>query len=233
MEQSAQELEQRRQPSAMRELADDPSSRKRFLAMVGGAGAASAFSIFLAACGEEEEQPAQTEPQTSTAPMGAAQFGEGDIGIANYALTLEYLEAAFYDAVLQSGKITNRDQVSLAKKIGQNEKEHVAALEKLIQQKGGTPAKAPRTEFPLESPDAILKLAATVENLGAAAYLGQADKIADKEVLAAALSIHTVEGRHAAALNQATGQPVTPDGAFAKPATVDEVLEQVKPFIKS
>ena len=79
----------------------------------------------------------------------------------------------------------------------------------------------------------MLELAATVENLGAAAYLGQAAAIESPEILAAALSIHTVEGRHAAALNTLTDQPITPDGAFAVPATMEEVLADVQPFIKS
>ena len=77
------------------------------------------------------------------------------------------------------------------------------------------------------------KTAASVENLGAAAYLGQAGNIQSKEVLAAALSIHTVEGRHAAVLNQAIGKSIVPDGAFAKPATMEEVLEAVQPYIKA
>jgi hypothetical protein len=52
-------------------------------------------------------------------------------------------------------------------------------------------------------------------------------------VLGAALSIHTVEARHASVLNTVTGMDITPDGAFAKPATADEVLKAVKPFIQS
>ena len=50
-------------------------------------------------------------------------------------------------------------------------------------------------------------------------------------MLAAALSIHSVEGRHAAALNTLLGEPITPDGAFAKPAGASEVLKSVEPFI--
>ena len=56
----------------------------------------------------------------------------------------------------------------------------------------------------------MLRLAATIENGGAAAYLGQANRIRDKEVLAAALSIHSVEARHAATLNGLVGLPPTP-----------------------
>ena len=55
--------------SALRALADDPSSRKRFFKMMGGAGAVSAFSIFLAACGDDDEDEggtAQTQPETDT-----------------------------------------------------------------------------------------------------------------------------------------------------------------------
>ncbi|HEX2126802.1 MAG TPA: ferritin-like domain-containing protein, partial [Thermoleophilaceae bacterium] len=73
--------------------------------------------------------------------------------------------------------------------------------------------------------------AAEVENLGAAAYLGQAPRIKSKDVLAAALSIHSVEARHAAALNRVVGKTIVPDGAFAKPASMDEVLPKVKPFL--
>ena len=77
----------------------------------------------------------------------------------------------------------------------------------------------------------MTKLAATVENLGAAAYLGQAGNIKSKEILAAALAIHSVEARHAATLNGVLGKDITPDGAFAKPADMATVLAAVKPFI--
>ncbi len=79
----------------------------------------------------------------------------------------------------------------------------------------------------------MLELAGTVENLGAAAYLGQAANIKSPEVLAAALSIHSVEGRHAATLNTLLGESITPDGAFAVPANAKIVLKSVEPFIVS
>ena len=229
------ELTEPRPQGAMEELSNDPSSRKRFLRSVGGVGAAGAFAAFLAACGDDKKS--STSSGSSTSPsmqntMGTEQFGKGDIGILNYALTLEYLETAFYQQAAKSGMLKG-DVLAVAKVFGAHEAEHVAAIEATVKKLGGTPAKKPVAEFPLDSQKSILDLAATVENLGAAAYLGQAGKIKNKEVLAAALSIHTVEARHAAALNAVIGKPITPDGAFAKPADASEVLAAVKPFIKS
>jgi len=212
---------------AMEELARDPSSRKRFFKMVGGAGAASAFAIFLAACGddeeEEEQQPAQTQQEG----------GGGDLEIVQYALTLEHLETDFYNAVIDAGVIEDRALADTAKSIRDNEQEHVDALTQVVEQLGGTPER-PSTTFDAViegGPDMILETAATVENLGAAAYLGQAGRIESKEILASALAIHTVEARHAAALNRVVGKTIVPDGAFAKPASMEEVLPQVQPFL--
>jgi len=111
--------------------------------------------------------------------------------------------------------------------------EHVSALTAAVKSLGGKPAPEPKTEFPLESAKSVLELAGTVENLGAAAYLGQARNIESPEVLASALAIHSVEGRHAAALNTLLGSSITPDGAFAKPADAMTVLKSVEPFIVS
>ena len=124
------------------------------------------------------------------------------------------------------------DDLALIEEFGSNENEHVAALEATAK-KLGEPAPKPETKFDLKDADTVLKTAAEVENLGAAAYLGQAANIEDRAILEAALSIHTVEGRHAAALNQVLAQTITPDGAFAMPATAEEVLPEVQPFIVS
>lgn len=160
------------------------------------------------------------------------KFGKGDVGILNYALTLEYLETAFYADVTKSGLFKGADQATI-EKFGSEEAEHVTALTAFVKKLGGKPAPQPKTEFPLKSAKSVLELAGTVENLGAAAYLDQAPRIKSPEVLAAALSIHSVEGRHAAALNTLLGESITPDGAFAVPAGPTEVLKSVEPFIVS
>ena len=218
-------------PNAVRDLAEDPTSRKRFLRQAGGGGVAASLALFIAACGGDDSSSSSKPKSTATAmaASGTEQFGKGDLGIANYALTLEYLETQFYNDAAESGMLKGK-VLDLAKGFGAEEQEHVDALLALIKKAGGKPAAKPMAKFPLESEKAILELAATVENLGAAAYLGQAGNIQDKEILAAALAIHSVEGRHAAVLNLATNAKPAP-GAFAKPATAAEVLKSVKPFL--
>jgi hypothetical protein len=204
-------------------------TRRKFLAVGGGSTAAAAF---LAACGDDSSTTMTdtTSMMDSGGSDETAEFGKGDVGILNYALTLEYLETAFYADVVKSGLFKGADLETI-RKFGQEEAEHVKALKAAVKAMGGKPAPEPKAEFPLENAKSVLELAGTVENLGAAAYLGQAPRIKSPEVLASALAIHSVEGRHAAALNTLLGESITPDGAFGQPADVKTVLEAVEPFI--
>jgi rubrerythrin len=219
-------------PNAVARAVKDPVSRRKFMALTGGSAALAAF---LAACGSDSGTTTSSMPTSTPAKSGGSeteQFGKGDVGILNYALTLEYLETAFYADVVKSGLFKGAELATI-KKFGEEEAEHVTALTAAVKSLGGKPAPEPKTEFPLESAKSVLELAGTVENLGAAAYLGQAGNIESPEVLASALAIHSVEGRHAAALNTLLGSSITPDGAFAKPADAKTVLKSVEPFIVS
>jgi hypothetical protein len=224
-------------PGVVEELARDDVERKRFLKMagktMGSAAAATGLASFIAACGSSSS----SSSVGTTAASGAATTGtstsaassSGDLGIVNYALTLEYLEDEFYSKVVASGLFSG-STLSTLKTFGAEEHQHVLALEG-VAKKLGTPAPKPKGKFPLTSASAVAKLAATVENLGAAAYLGQAGNIQSKEILAAALAIHTVEARHAATLNTLLKLSPTPDGAFGVPMSMAKVLAAVKPFI--
>ena len=217
--------------SAARRILDDPVSRRKFMALTGGT---ASLSVLIAACGDDDDEDTTSSASTETAASddALAQFGEGDLGIVNYALTLEYLEAAFYAEVAKSGLFKGAD-LALIEEFGKNEAEHVTALTSTVKTLGGKPAPVPKMQFDLTDAATVLQTAADVENLGAAAYLGQAAAIESPDVLAAALSIHTVEARHAAALNTLTDQPITPDGPFAAPADAQTVLDSVQPFIVS
>jgi rubrerythrin len=212
---------------------EQSSSRSQFLKLAGGAGAASAVALFIAACGGDDNKSSSS---SSTTKSSSTASTKGDLGILNYALTLEYLESTFYNEAIKSGAVKTKAVAEVAKTIAEDEMEHVQALTAAIKQLGGTPVAAPKTKFgPVIAggEKKILTTAASVENLGAAAYLGQAGNVKSKTVLAALLSIHSVEGRHAAVLNQALGKSFVPDGAFAKPADMATVLKAVKPFIAS
>jgi hypothetical protein len=219
-------------------LARDDVERKNFLKMAGkgmGAGAAATgLAAFIAACGgsSSSSSPAATSSSAAAASgtsTASSSSSSGDLAIVNYALTLEYLESQFYAKVAGSGLFSGKT-LSLLKSFGAEEDQHVVALKKVATSLG-TPAAEPTGKFPLGSASSVAALAATVENVGASAYLGQAGNIQSKEILAAALSIHTIEARHAATLNTLIKKSPTPDGAFAKPRTMAEVLAIVKPFI--
>jgi hypothetical protein len=226
---------------AVEQLARDDVERNRFLKMAGkrmGAGAAATgLAAFIAACGSSSSSSssaaatssAATSSSSATTSMAASTSSGGDLAIVNYALTLEYLESQFYAKVIKSGLFHGKD-LSVLKSFGAEEAQHVIALKKVATSLG-TPAAKPIGKFPIKSAAQVTMLAATVENLGAAAYLGQAGNIQSKEILAAALAIHSIEARHAATLNLLVKKSPTPDGAFAKPASMAEVLAAVKPFI--
>ena len=211
-------------------LVRDDVDRKRFLKMAGSAGAVSFGAFVLAACGSSKKAAS-----TATAPAGGSSTSTssgvaGDLAILNYALTLEYLETEFYGKVTAAG-LFNGKVGALIKDFGRQEATHVEALKGAVEKLGGTPAAKPTSKFPISSAGQVAQLAYTVENLGAAAYLGQAGNIQSTEVLASALAIHTVEARHAATLGTLVKKPVTPQGAFATPADMATVLAAVKPFL--
>ncbi|MFZ0089698.1 MAG: ferritin-like domain-containing protein [Solirubrobacteraceae bacterium] len=222
-------------------LARDDVERKRFLKMAGrgmGAGAAAtSLAAFIAACGGSSGSSSSAASAASSATTSAgastadaaSTSATGDLAIVNYALTLEYLESQFYAKVIKSGLFHGKN-LSVIKTFGAEEADHVLALRKVASSLG-TPAARPTGKFPIKSAAQVTTLAGAVENLGAAAYLGQAPHIKSKEILAAALAIHSVEARHAATINLVLNKTPTPDGAFAKPASMAQVLAAVKPFI--
>jgi len=162
-----------------------------------------------------------------------AQGNSGDLEILNFALTLEYLESAFYTMALKRVGGLDGEVKEIATQLRDDEAEHVEALTSTIQDLGGTPVKAPGVDFgdAFSSPEAFLETAQTFEDLGVGAYNGAAPEIKSEEVLAAAGSIVQVEGRHAGAIRLLRGAEIAPN-AFDKGIPMDQVLQAAKPFIK-
>jgi hypothetical protein len=208
------------------EESHEDASRRRFLQLAAPA-ALGGMAAFMAACGSSSDpQTADKKSSDASAPIGGQ-----DLDIVNYALTLEYVESDFYDKVVGSGMFSGKVG-DLMKTIQSHEHDHVSALEALAKKLNGKVAERPQTHFPLGGgPRSVLRLAATLENTGAAAYLGQVDAIENKEVLIQAISIHTIEARHAAKLNRLVGRQFTPDGAFASPQDMGEVMDAVSTYI--
>ena len=135
------------------------------------------------------------------------------IDVLNFALTLEYLEATFYNTGLASGGLIPSGEDRMAfETIALHENEHVHFLETTITQLGGKPVSKPSFDFtagngsgsgPLagvfSNYSLFLAVSQTFEDAGVRAYKGQAaNLISSNEVLRAALRIHSVEARHAA-----------------------------------
>jgi hypothetical protein len=160
-----------------------------------------------------------------------AESGTGDVEILNFALTLEYLESAFYN---EKGKTVGLKGTakSYAKTFGEQEADHVNALTALLKQLGGKPVAKPTFVFPATNESSFLKLASVLENTGVGAYNCAGPSIKSKEVLAAAGSIVQIEGRHAAAIDLLIGVSPTPNQGFDRPLTMEQVLARVKPLIK-
>ena len=163
-----------------------------------------------------------------------AQEGGGDVDILNFALTLEYLEAAFYTMAVKEVKGLSADEAKLAKTLRDDEDEHVDALTATIKKLGGKPAAKPKVAFAgaFGSRAAFLKTSNALEDTGVSAYNGAAPSIKSVEVLAAAGSIVQIEARHAALIRLARGKSPAPL-AFDKASEMAEVLKAVQPFIKA
>ncbi len=159
-----------------------------------------------------------------------AAFGKGDIGILNYALTLEYLEAAFYNSATAANLSLDAQTAAFLKVVTKDENAHVAYLKKAL---GSAAVKSPKFDFKGTTKDpAMFKATSEVlENTGVHAYTGQALNIKSAKIVKAALSILTVEARHASVIgliNDPSGASISPSGPFDTPLSAAKVLAAVK-----
>jgi rubrerythrin len=161
---------------------------------------------------------------------GAANgLSKNDVKILNYALTLEYLEAAFYAQAVKQGKLSGNAE-RFAKVVAGHEEMHVRALKSTL---GSAAVKTPRFDFMGTTADQamFLRTAMTLEDTGVSAYQGQAPKIVSEQVLAAAGAILAVEARHAAWVRYLLGQggdPSPAPDAFNPPMSMSAVLSAVR-----
>jgi len=207
---------------AVREAADAVSgdTRLSFLRKAGLAGgAALSGSALLGVLAAPAMAAGSGRPPAS--------FGSGDVGILNYALTLEYLERAFYNEATAKGKITDAKLKAFLKTVTRDERAHVTFLKKAL---GSKAVKEPKFNF-MGIPSDPAKFAATayvLENTGVHAYLGQAGNIKLPAYLLAAASIVTIEARHAGAIASINNAAIAPSGSFDTGFSAAKVLAAVK-----
>jgi hypothetical protein len=191
-------------------------SRKGLLAVAGAS--------LVAACGGGDDKERERQARTAA-----------DLEIVRFLLGVERITTAFWEAVVQRGALGDMQVAPIARQTARNDRTHVETLER-YERRLGTPSTPPETpgfgEIFAAGPREVLESGAELANLAAAAYLGQANRIQDRNLLASVLAIHSVEGRQAAAINRIgrVGDGVLPDDAFAQPLTMAQVRSRMKRF---
>src|SRR5262245_30355486 len=172
-------------------------------------------------------------PGAASARAGRSKAN--DIKILNSALTLEYLEAAFYAEAVRVGGYTGAVG-TFARTVASHEATHVATLKGVL---GAKAVKSPSFDFKgtTRKWHSFLRTAKVLEDTGVAAYQGQAPLIHQNAVLGPAGAILAVEARHAAWVRDLlyAGKEVKPaPEAFSTPMSMSQVLAAVKKtgFIK-
>ncbi len=139
------------------------------------------------------------------------------LDVLQFALLLEYLESDFYNrGVAASGLIPSAD-LPIFTNIRDHENVHVTTIQQLITAKGATPISKPVFDFTAKGNvpgfnfsagqyATFQVLSQAFEDTGVRAFKGQAGRlINDKPILTAALTIHSVEARHAAEVRRLRG----------------------------
>ncbi|WP_372911074.1 ferritin-like domain-containing protein [Salinigranum sp.] len=241
--------------SVIERIESQLSSRRGFLAGSAAVGA-SALGLSSGLASADNHTGGNSGSSEGRGPMpDETPFSqEGtDVDVLNYALTLEHLESEYYSMYLGrlGGSLTQEDFTNspalegfddqftnsiftTLTTIGEHEAAHVDTLETVIETLGGTPVEPAEYDFGISMSDGsveeFLAVAQALENTGVSAYAGAADRIESPDLLQAAVTIHAVEGRHAAFLNVLNGQSPFPD-AFDQAREIPEVLEIAQQFV--
>lgn len=215
--------------------------RRNFLRYAAKVGVGSTLALVGVACADDDTTTPDVTSNTpdleeSVTPGEAespqASVPQSDLDILNYALTLEHLEAEFYDMGLSGNLLSGRER-EIVEAVGAHEQAHVEVLTQTIGDLGGQPVEKPKFKIPpatFKDKAKFLETAVTFEELGVTAYHGQVPEIKTPDILGAAASIAGVESRHAAVLQKMIGGDPFP-GPIEASKPMSEVLKAVKPFL--
>ena len=140
------------------------------------------------------------------------------VDVLQFALLLEYLESDFYQRGVNATGLIPASDRTVFSTIGAHEATHVVALQALITRKGAAPRSKPTFDYTAKGAipgfaflptqyATFTALAQAFEDTGVRAYKGQVGRlITDKAVHTTALSIHSVEARHASEVRRLRGK---------------------------
>jgi hypothetical protein len=165
----------------------------------------------------------------SLASAATSATAASDVAILNFALTLEYLESAFYSEAVMKGALSGETK-TFATVVAGHEAAHVASLKGAL---GSAAVAKPTFNFKgTTSNQAMFQATSEVlEYTGVSAYLGQVGNIKSKAILGAAGSILPVEAWHAAwiaDLRRHGAKPYPAPMAFAEGKSMAAILAAVK-----
>ncbi|TVY78481.1 Protein rds1 [Lachnellula suecica] len=162
-----------------------------------------------------------------------------DVDVLQFALTLEFLETAFYAQGfamfqdsdfaalgLQPADITN------LKSIQGTEQAHVTTLMSAVAGAGTQPVAPCTYNFGLTNAASMIATASVLENVGVSAYLGAAPLLKSTAILSVAAQIVTIEARHQTFIRVASNAAAIPS-PFDTPLGVRNVFTLAAGFISS
>ena len=165
--------------------------------------------------------------------LAANHLPDPVVRVLNFALTLEYLEASFYNRGIRSGIIPAGEDLRVFRTIQEHENEHVRFLRRTL---GSAAVPKPQFDFtaggalpnPFKDYELFKLLAQAFEDTGVRAYKGQVRALKPYDVyLTAAVTIHSVEARHAAWIRYIAGAPPAAE-PFDEAKSVKETLQLVR-----
>ena len=194
----------------LEETAADASLTRGELLRLSGTGALTgALGYFGAAWQEADAAAAKTK---------------NDIAILRFDQVLEFLQSGLYTEAERLGEL-KPETLAWARVVGAHERAHLRAIERLL---GPNRVKNPGFDYGsvTSNENSFLRTAVAFEDLTAALLKWQAPRLDSRQIVAAAVSLHSVETRHAAWIRHIVGlQPATT--AFDKPASQHKMAQLI------
>jgi hypothetical protein len=161
---------------------------------------------------------------TAGGAQAAGSLTRNDSEILRFDLALEYLQAGLYTEAERLGAVKPRT-LDFSRVVGAHERAHARAIKGFL---GSKALPSPSFDYRgvTENDAAFVKSAVAFEDLTAALLKWQAPRLDSRSIVAAVLTLHSVETRHAAWIRHIVGVlPATT--AFDQPAPQHQMAELI------